>query len=329
MTVRPSLWIFAPAGLALIVFAAYGLLWNAGAGEMRKAVASWADDVRDGGGAASFGRFRATGFPFLLRGVVSDVSVTGGGWTWSAPALYIDASPFGGNRAILSVRAPHILQIGAARFRIDAPDGRASIAPDATRGWLIDVQSGPGRIENIGAGGAVSAQSFLLSAAPNAVNDRRIFFGIDARGIAVEGGGRAVSVDSAELAFAIDGLLSARSLREWRDAGGRVDVQRARFATGGAHAEVSGRLVLDADGYPSGSLATEIANPAAIVETLSAAGLVSRDEAAKAAAGLTLAAIAGGGKIAAPLTLDNGAAKIAGVRLGGLPRTLRPDKAQP
>ncbi len=329
MTSRPNLWIFLPGALALAVFAAYAVLWTRGAAEMRKAVAAWADHMREDGGEVSFRRLRADGFPFLLRGVVEEVAISGDDWAWSAPSLYIDASPFSGDRIIISIRKPHVIEIARRRWRIDAPDGRASIARDKDRGWLLDVQSGPARIEDLGGKGVVSARSFLLSAAPNTVSAQRIFFGVDARGVEVTGAGPPTRIDAAQLAFAIDGAPGAKSLRDWRDAGGRLDVQRASIESGGAYAAFAGRLVLDSEGYPAGALNAEIANPAPIVDALRALGLVSPDDAAKAAAALTLAAIAGGGKISAPLSFEQGTAKVAGVKLGALPKALRPEEPQP
>lgn len=329
MTSRANPWVFAPAALALVVFAAYVVLWNRGAAEMRKAVASWTEDIRSRGDEAGYKSLKAEGFPFLLRGVVDEVTLAGESWAWSAPRLFIDVSPFAGKRAILSVREPHFLTLGGTKLRIDAPDGRASIAGDAGRGWLLDVESGPAKIERLDGRGSVSARSFLLSAAPNAANAQRIFFGVDARGIAAQAAGAPLDVEAVELAFAIEGPVGVRSLRDWRDGGGRLDIQRARLATGSAHATFAGRLVLDENGFPAGSLNAEIANPAPIVEALSAAGLVSGSGAAKTAAALTLAAIAGGGRINAPLRLEEGAAAVASVRLGALPRLLRNEAPQP
>ena len=320
----PSIWIAVPGVIALIVFGAYVVVWNQSAQAMRKAVAAWTEDVREQGGAASFGEFKATGFPFFLRGALTAVSIGGGGWAWTAPRLFIDASPFEPDRLIFSAPDPHEIRLASGgRWRVDAPDGRASLAKDESRGWLLDVQSGPGRIEAIGGASSVSASSFLLSAAPNPLDRSRVFFGVDARGIEAVQGERRISIDAAEIALAVGNLGGARSLRAWRDTGGKVEVQRLRLEAAGAHAEFSGQLILDPDGYPAGTLKAEIVNPAPIAEILGAAGVIAKGDVASATAALSLAALAGGGRIAAPLTLEERAAHVAGVRLGKLPQVLK------
>jgi hypothetical protein len=327
---RAPLWIFIPGAIAFLVFAGYAALWARGAGEMRKAVNAWAEGFRGDGGSASFGAFKPSGFPFFLRGALTDVTVARDGWSWSAPRLFIDASPLAPDRLVFSARDPHVLQLGAAdRWLIDAKDARASIARDVERGWLLDVQSGPGRIDSLNGKGAVAAKSFLLSAAPSPNDRARVFFGIDARDVAATRDGRTVGIDSAEIAVSVDRLVGARSLRNWRDQGGKVEVQRVALASGRGHAEFSGRLVLDAEGYPSGELAAEIVNPAPIAEALGAAGVIRTKDAASAAAGLALLSAASGGSIKAPLVFENGATHVAGVRLGKLPHVLRSSAAQP
>lgn len=325
-TPRPNALIFAPAAIALALFAAYVFIWFKGAAEMKRVASAWAQEQRANGAVASFENFSVTGFPFFLRGVVTNVALgDGANWTWQAPRIFIDASPFSPDRLVFSARDPHSLDLrDKGRWRVTAPDGRASIERDAERQWLLDIEAGPSRIRRLDRPGAIAAERFLLSVAPNAVDAARVFFGIDVRGVVIENADSSVRIDSVEIALAISGLTrDAKSLRAWRDLGGAVEIQRAKLAADAAHAEVSGILTIDAEGYPAGQLNAEIVNPGPIAVLLNGVGLISRRDADAASAGLTLAAIAGGGKIAAPFRLKDKAASIAGVRLGEAPQIIK------
>lgn len=140
MTLRPSPWIFLPGALALAVFAAYAVLWTRAPPRCaRRLQPGRTICARMAGGFVQAPARRR--LPIPLRGVVEEVAISGDEWAWSAPSLYIDASPFSGDRIIISIRKPHVIEIARRRWRIDAPDGRASIARDKDRGWLLDVQS--------------------------------------------------------------------------------------------------------------------------------------------------------------------------------------------
>lgn len=321
---RPPWYILAPAALAAILFIAWIVVWNRGASEMRRAIAAWADDQRTAGLEVEYRAVKTTGFPLFLRGVVAEARISDGrSFSWDAPAFFIDADPLAPGRLVLSAREPHVLDLGrAGRWRIDAPDGRASLARDATRNWTLDVEAGNGRLTRLDKAGSVSAGSFLLSVAPNAIEGDRIFFAILARDVAAGAEGNAAFVASdIEIAFAVSAAAAAfRGLEAWRAEGGTIEIQRAAIASGGARASLEGSLALDAAYHPAGRLDAEIANPALFVAMLKKARLLAPDAADSLGAALTLAAIAGGGKVAAPLDLENGTASIAGATITKLPR---------
>lgn len=310
----------APGVLAIAIFLAYLFVWLAGARQMREAVEDWATDQRESGREASIGRFKATGFPFFLRGALTDVKVASGKWRLETPRVFIDAQPLSPSRFIVSTREPFIVDFGGeGEWRVEAPGARASISRDKEREWRLDVEAGPSRLARIDREGTVVASSFLLSAAPNNIDRTRIFIGLSATAIEFAEPGREVDLDAIDLAIAIAGATEqATSLRSWRDGGGAVDIQNAAATKGTARAQISGTVAIDADGYPAGRLEAAIGDPASFVEALAAVGVLRATDVDNARAALSLIAIASGGKIVAPFVLEDGEATIAGVRIGKL-----------
>jgi len=319
---RPPLLILAPAALAILIFAVYFVVWRHGAAAMRRAVDDWAEDRRALGAAVSFDSLKTTGFPLFLRGVLSDVSIgEGDSWTWSAPKLFIDAQPLAPDRLIFSAREPHLLDVGGAgRWRIAAPDGRASIEGDKERGWELNIEAGKSRLQRSD-GLLLSADSFLLSASPNAVEADRIFIGLLAKNVGILGLHASAAFDQVDCAFAATGVASvSEGAMAWRNAGGAIEIQKLLIVAGGGKLSISGEIGIDAQGFPAGTLAVEISNPAPLVEAFRDVGAIRSEDSNEILAALTLAAVAGGGRIAAPLILTDGEASFAGIRLGPLPK---------
>jgi hypothetical protein len=317
--------ILAPGIVAVAIFVGYVFIWLAGARQMRTAVADWAEDHRSSGGDAKIGGFAARGFPFFLRGALSDVEVSAGALRLQAPAAFIDAEPFKPTRFVLSAREPFVVDFGGeGAWRVEAPGARASVARDKARGWLLDVEAGPSRLVRIDTEGLIVADAFLLSAAPSNVDRTRIFFGASAAAISFAEPGREFAFDAADLAFAVSGATSsATSLKAWRDGGGAVEIQNAGVTSGAGRAQIAGTLAIDAAGYPAGRLDAAIGDPSAFAAALAAAGVIRVRDIDNARTALSLIAIASGGTIEAPLTLEDGEAKVAGVRIGKLKPVIR------
>jgi hypothetical protein len=308
----------AVAALALLL--AWFVVWMAGASALRRSVASWADDQRGAGLDVAYSRIHARGFPLFLRSVAEEVEVASpGAWRWRAPRLVIAAQPLAPSRLEFSAREPHELDLGRLGvWAIDAPKGRASVEADGERGWMLDIEAKDGAMRRAD-GSALAAESFALTAGPSAVDKDRIFIGVIVRDAVVARKGATLAINAFEMAFAAtavgaldDGVLP------WRDAGGAIEIERLAVATGRGTLALSGTLSVDAAGFPSGRLYAHFINPAPMVDAIKLAGLLAPSDADRAKAALTLAAVAGGGKIAAPIVLSGGEASIAGVRLARL-----------
>ena len=310
--------LYGPLAAGAVAFAIYGILWSQGASEMRRAVSNWAEDQRASGVDVTYEKIATKGFPFFLRGAVSNVTIAEGStWAWRAPQLNIDALPLALDRLIFSVREPHVVESEKlGRWRITAPDGRASIGGDKEHLWIVDVESGAAEVEKVGGVERFFADAFLLTVAPSKEDHATIEASLAATGLKTRNGAAARKLEAMVAATALEALEV--SPQAWRESGGKIEFRRIYLETEESKLQLSGDLSLDALGRLEGVLNVEAINPGPLTLTLAEAGVIKQGDAQKVAAALTLAAIAGAGKVSAPLVFENGAARIAGVKVAKL-----------
>ncbi len=321
-------WLYIPFIAAGIVFFAYYLLWRAGASEMEKAALAWIDDQRAAGMEVSHNGVTREGFPFFLRLHIDSPEIAApGAWRWRGERLFIDALPYDLNRVIFTPTGEqHLSAAGFGAWRMTADDFRASIANDKAREWLFSVTLANAKAIRPEDGAEAAIANLVFDLAPDAAAPETLVLTLVAG---------ALRIDAPDAAFHLSDLQTVMGLTQthmlygpgaaaqWRAAGGALIVTGLNAGVKGAKLSVSGLVRLDGAGYPTGRLDAEIANPAGLAQTLGEAGALSRQEAEAAAAGLTLMAIANGGKIAAPIELKDGAATIAGVKIADLPEVSR------
>ncbi len=306
------LFLWAPFVLAALLLVAYYIVWREGAQTMRRAVDAWAEDQRTAGLTVSYDKVSASGFPFFLRGAAANAVIGDARrWRWSAERLNIDTLPYALDRLVFSATNPQILDLGAhGVWSLRSDNGRASIESDDSRDWLVNVESGPGSIERADSLASLSAEKFLLSVAPDANDRRRIQASliVDKFSTALSGG----VIDAPRIEAFVEISQTA--------AGSALDFRRIIVDAEGAQILLTGNIRVDEAGYPEGALEADIANPSGLALLLQKLGALSPQEAERASAALTLAAIAGGGRISGPVALKNGEARIAGVKIADLPR---------
>ncbi len=318
------LWLYAPFMIAGVILLAYYFLWRAGAAEMKKGVEAWIADQRAMGLDISYGAIRPDGFPFFLRMRIDEPDITQpDAWRWRTEMLTLDALPYDLNRLIFSTRNVQTIWIkGNGEWKLTADDFRTSIASDDARGWVFAATIGGARALRTEDGNTVSLENLVLDLAPDATEPATLTLNLAAAGLFTESGEKALEFDSLQTMLAVT-QTPAFSMPDpaiaWRHAGGEVRIIGFLAQIGDARLSVTGALHLDQDNRPEGRLDTEIIAPAAFAHALETAGALSADEADSAAAALTLTAIAGGGKIAAPIILQDGAAHIAGAKLADFP----------
>lgn len=318
---RSRVLLWAPFALAGAAVAGWFVIWNAGADAMRRAVEKWADEQREASLTVVYDRPRVRGFPFYLRGSFANVEIADTNrWRWRTETLFVDTLPYAVERMVFSVRSPQALELhGHGAWTLNAESIRASYESGKGRRWSFDLESGPATFARDSGAEAVSVRRFLLSAAPEPHDKRRAQASLIVDGLAARFPGGDVD------ATLIEAFIEAEKTPE----GGALNLRRIVIDAGGGKLFLAGALHLDEKGYLAGRLNAEIVNPANLTELLAVAGALSPAEAEQAGAALTLAAIAGGGVLRAPLLLENGAAHIAGARVGVLPRIAEPARDTP
>ena len=316
-------WLYIPWGIAAVIFVAYFMLWRYGAGEMKKAVSLWVDDQRDAGLDISHGALRADGFPFFLRLHIEEPHIAAPGvWDWRTQRLTIDALPYDLNRLIFSTRSEQALSLkNYGDWRIIAEDFRVSVANDKKRDWVAAVSIGGATAARDQDGAEASIGELVMDLAPDEADLTVLTLNLMAINARANANGTEINLDKLQTSLSASESYAISNANAWRRAGGALHIggffaqlDEGRFAA-------TGTLKLDANGSPEGALKTEIIAPAPFIRLLAKAGALNAEEAEKAAATLTLATIAAGGKLTAPIELKEGAAHIAGAKIADLPST--------
>jgi hypothetical protein len=304
-------------GLAIAISGAlYGALWREGAKAMRRSIEAFAANERASGRDASYSRISVAGFPFVLRGRIEDASIEiADDWRWSGAALFVGAAPWAPDRLTFSAPS-QVLDLGElGRWSVEAKDGRATIAGDRNRGWSLRIASGPARVARDGARSAFEAERVRAMIAPDKENHDLTLARIEIADLIAEGATRSVVAPVIDVAVEVADSATAGTEGSSRE----IRLRRLYAEADGGTILVSGAFHIDAAGYPEGILNAEIANPGVFAAALGELGAVRRDDAETTEASLSLAAIAGGGRIVAPLVLNDGIASIAGVAVAKLP----------
>jgi len=318
-------WLYIPFVVAAIVVVAYTMLWSAGAAQMKSAVLDWIEDQRDAGLTVNYSDIVSDGFPFFLRVHIDDAEIAStNGWRWRGERLSLDALPYDLNRLIFSPQGEQVLTVeGFGEWRVIAADLRASIANDKARGWVFSMTVSEASAYRDADGASASLQSLIFDLAPDEGVETTLVLNLAASNFSAEVNGERYSL--AELKTMTSAshsnlLLVSDGAALWRQKGGALTISGFFADIEGARFSVSGAIHLDANDYPAGAINAEIINPVNFARLLGKAGAISHAEAEAAAAGLSLMALAGGGKIAAPIDLKGGKAQIAGVKIADLPR---------
>ena len=314
-------WLYIPFAIAAIIMIAYYGLWRVAANTMEQTAAQWTEEQRAAGYDIAHQGISRKGFPFYLRLKVDAPTVTTPeGWRWQAPILFVDALPYDLTRVIFSPFGEQSLSLGAKeQWIMNAEEAKASIGVDKKRGWVFSLSIKNGLASNGTDKGSIGQLDMDL--APSAADIPSATLMLVAANIGAETADSSWALDQFNLAlelthagaFALDNGLDV-----WQYSGGKLIVSALEAQQETGTVRLNGDFSLDDNYYPAGRLDAEITNPAAITNWLADAKLMAPAEAETTGAQLTLLAIAGGGKIQAPIEFADGAVEISGVTLGYL-----------
>ena len=317
-------WLYIPWAIAAVLLLLYYGVWRYAANEMKTAVIDWAQEQESQGVGVTYERIKASGFPFLLRVQIEQLSVDKPGeWRWRGEAISLHAVPTNFNRIVM---APEGQQVGAyagiGEWALSGEDMRGSIAKDKALGWKAAVT-----LNNVSArrnedNALVNLQNLVLDLAPNASETTRIELNAAARGFVFAGSEQEVALSQIQTIGAITQshtLEGENGVENWRRSGGVVFVDQlsANFDAETSIA-INGRVFIDTQKYPAGNLTAKIVNPGEITRALADLNVIKGREVEAAATGLTFMAAATGGKVTLPIKLKNGQATLGGIPVGTL-----------
>lgn len=299
----------APALLATIA-ASYVAFWFYGASHLKERVAMWAEARRAEGVAVSYTLDGVSGFPLTLTAEVKAVSVQSGkgadAVAFSAPLVAVKGGIFSPRH--LSLTLPKGGQIALEQdgraTRLGKAGGNASLdltfeSSDAVREAAFSAQglslSGDWRGVALASPltvGEAKAALVLNPAAASAASDAATPPPPTARlDLSVrdlrwpEGAVRSLGPELAGFDFAarLTGPMptgdAQDALTAWRDAGGRIEVDRIALKWGEASFAGYGALVLDEALQPAVSLTARVQSFVPLVDVLDEAGLIRQSDA--------------------------------------------------
>ena len=289
---------------------------------MEKTAAQWIEDQRALGYDISHNGISRKGFPFYLRLKVDAPKVTTPeGWRWHAPIFFVDALPYDLTRVIFSPYGEQTLYLdGNEKWIMNAEEAKASIGVDKNRGWFFSLSIKNGLASNGTDKGSIAQLD--LDLAPSAIDISTLTLMLIATGAGGQSDDANWALDQLNLAVDLthaDLLPLTDGIDLWRANDGKLVVKALEAQEETGTVRLKGAVTIDEADYPAGRLEAEITNPAAITSWLADAKVISPQEAETTGAQLTLLAIAGGGKIQAPIEFADGAATVSGVALAELP----------
>jgi hypothetical protein len=307
MNYRSRWLLYGPLIAGAVFLIVWFLIWRAGADAMQDGFLRFAADQRAAGASVTHGPLRADGYPFLLRGEVEGFEIALGDDAFKTEQLYLDALPYALDRVILSPRGAQFFVIDGKTWAIAAKGARASIEKDNKRDWLAKAETGV--IVAQAGQERLMVERGLVNVAPAEDDPSGVDVSLRLFGLRHEMIGRILDIARIDAAATLtsDGRRCA------------LLVRGIEIAVGGSLLRADGTLSLDDAGRLAGKLDAELSKPAEFARAAGAAGLLSPAEASAAEAGFAMLAVAGGGKIRAPLEFSQGEMKLAGVRIARAP----------
>ena len=332
---------FAALAGALVTGAvAYSVYWFRLAGEIEHGIARWAEERRVEGVQVEYSNLQVTGFPLRVQAQANDVRLAGGAgdqrWEWKSPQLIGNVLPYRINHIVLSALEPQEITL----YQRKAGGEKYWLAPDKALASLVFDAGGLSRLSVDISGGEMNGDPFKGAVRLGRVqlhgrqgnhsieNPPLLELALEIDDLAYPGfAGSALGERLYRLALnlSVEGTApdawNADGARQWRDAGGIVQVGDIKILWGPLDIRAAGTLALDEQNRLLGSMTARLKGYEGLINGLLNARQVSEEEAE--AARLTLGLISkaagdGNGELSLPLVLQVGAILLGPVRLAKL-----------
>ena len=335
-TKRLSKWfLYGPFILAGVVLIGWRALWGEGADYMKDEIAAFADAQREMGVRVDYESIKAKGFPFFLRGAVGGLNIAvPQSWRYETPLVHIDALPYALDRLIFSAPKEQMITWGGQQYALLSRHGRMSLGAEDNGQWILNLDTDRlslSQHSNEDKEGAptplFTLEDALLKVRPQADNPQAVDISLIAtegrlfllpnnpRGAAPEEGPAAKSVPIDRMEAVIVALASDSTGQP-----AKISIIGVAIKSGDGQLSLAGDILRDGDGYPAGAIEIEVIDPAAFLAPIKAAGVLTAEQSDALTGALSLAALAGGGKARATVTLQNGEARLMGMTIATLSR---------
>ena len=296
----PRLLIILPFALFLLFAILYTMVWNRGASKMRDEIAAFAAREAEAGRTFSYSGIDVAGYPFTLRGTVSDLSWASDLYRFDSEAVTIATLPYDPRRIIFAPSGERTLTIGEHAYDVQSDDLRFSLERGyvAMEGHGLTL-TGDERVmtiddviansQSLGGGSAIAAQIKGWSFGGQ-TGARMPYFNL------------AASRESGVLTIA---GMSAGIGRE-------EDASPTQLAG-------EGRLTADEQGVLDGQIDLKLKNERPLLMIMGSAAAFDDATMSTAAGVLGILTSQGTKEIELPLTIDQGELKLGPVSLGELP----------
>jgi hypothetical protein len=326
-------------GALLAIAGAYTGYWFIVAGQIKDGAAAWAQSVRSDKVDVSWQNLRVVGFPGTFEVKLEAATLRDHALTPSPefhiPVVSAAARPwdfadwrltardgFGAEIAGSGERAP-------ANLTVQRADGIVSIAQEG--GWKLWLRTQNSTFEGVSRFLVSSADAWIIAPPkpPHQHTEPQLALAIDARQMVLPAGIEPLgdSIDELDFGATVKGAIPngrlPQALAAWRDAGGRIDLDKLRLRWGDLDATASGTIALDAELQPTGTFSGGLQGYDQILTALAQRGQIRAADASLARIALAMLAKAGpDGKpeIRTAFTIKNGQMSLGPAKLGKAPR---------
>ena len=343
----------------LILAAAYSWYWFLMADRIVLGIEEWAAKRRAEGFAVEYTGLAVNGFPLRMQPEAHNLRLASPGaepaWEWRTSHLIANVLPYNLNHIVLTLQQPQDFTLRldgeeAQRYRLTSANTRASLilshgkiaraAMEILEGVLSGgrLTAGPLALEH----GQVHARLDMPADEtpdPRSPEPPKLMeLSLDLENLSYEGFLKPVlGAELSRLDFrgVIEGDALPRSgvagVRDWRDAGGIVQIAAFEIGWGPLNLSATGTVTLDKQDRLLGSMIAKLRGHEALIQSMQDAGELKPDEARGARLALGVIAMAAGatagnssgsqdhqGEFSLPLTLQDGEMLLGPVRLAKL-----------
>lgn len=335
------------SGIVVLAITAYTIYWFTLAGQIETGMEEWAGARRADGMVVEYSALEVTGFPLRMQAQATNVRIAGPGqnpgWQWRSALLIGNVLPYNINHIVFTAPQPQEISIrinGGDLEQYQLEPQRAQASLKLKRGKLaradLDIEGGTVH------GGRLKQDTLTLGRIQVHIRDAKngetaaeglqspTLFDISLKLENLDYPGFANSalgthVTRLALTGAIEGVWPTEkgvaAIRQWRDAGGVIQLKAAETDWGPLKLNAAGTLALDAQDRLIGSLTANLLGYEDLIRGLQGAGQLSKDEARAANTGLGIIAMAAGakdGELTLPMVLQDGELFVGPLRIAKL-----------